>query len=80
MIAYSLIVKAGYLEVTANRLMHANEICDEVARSFWLESIKRQVHNIDDVEGLREICIALLHSNNSLKTMLQQLMWERLDG
>jgi len=80
MIAYSLILEAGYLELTANPLMHANEICDEVARSFWLESIKRQIHNIDDVEGLREICIALLHSNNSLKTMLQQLMWEQLDG
>jgi len=80
MIAYSLILEAGYLELTANPLMHANEICDEVARSFWLESIKRQIHNIDDVEDLREICIALLHSNNSLKTMLQQLMWEQLDG
>jgi len=80
MIAYSLILEAGYLGLTANPLMHANEICDEVARSFWLESIKRQIHNIDDVEDLREICIALLHSNNSLKTMLQQLMWEQLDG
>ena len=60
--------------------MHANEVCDEVARSFWLESIKRQIDCIDDVEGLREICVALLHSNCSLKTMLQQLMYEQLHG
>ena len=60
--------------------MHANEVCDEVARSFWLESIKRQIDCIDDVEGLREICIALLRSNTSMKTMLQQMMWEKLHG
>ena len=60
--------------------MHADEVCDEVAQAFWIESLKRQIHSIDDVEGLRQICISLLKSNCSLKTMLQQLMLEQLHG
>ena len=59
-------------------MISADEIMDTVSQAFAREHAKRQVMKTQDIETLREVCIALMQANDAMRNMLIEEMQSKL--
>ena len=58
--------------------MSADDVCQEVTHAFHREVIKREIHHCQDIEALRQMTIAMVKANDSMRAMLTKMMREQL--